>query len=147
MPMPMSRPRVSRSRRLGVLFIVSGSLYVVAFLLLIVVSERFLARVGRTPTLVSAAVAYALIVLALGAHTLRVRPAPFSVRRWVIQYFVLVQALFWLLGFVLAATFAYGLLWAAFGSLSGFFLMLWLVPAVGRWRWRGGGAREGGGQG
>ena len=145
--MRMPRPRVSRSRRLGVLLIVGGYLYLVAFVLLIRVGERFLARVGRTPTLVSAAVAYAIIVLALGAHALRVRPAPFSVRRWVVQYFVLVQALFWLLGFVLAATFAYGLLWAAFGSVVGFILMLWLVPHMERWRWRRGDAREGGGQG
>jgi hypothetical protein len=143
----MSRPRVSRPRLLGVLFIVGGYLYLVAFLLLIRVGERLLARVGRTPTLVSAAVAYALIVLALGAHVLRVRPAPFSLRRWVVQYFVLVLALFPLLGFVLAATLAYGLLWAAFGSCVGFFLMLWLVPHVMLWRRRGGSAREGGGQG
>ena len=75
--MSMPGPRGSRSRRLGaLLFVVGGSLYVVAFQLLIVVGERFLVRVGRTPALVSTAMAYALIVLALGAHALRVRPAP-----------------------------------------------------------------------
>ena len=104
MPRAGPRPRVSRARRLSSLLIVSSaSLYVVAVLLLLRVGERFLARVGRTPTLGIAAVAYAIIVLAQGAHTLRVRPAPFSLRRWVVQYFVLVVALFPVLGFVLAA--------------------------------------------
>ena len=142
----MPRPRVSRSRRLGMLLIVGGYLYLMAFLLVIMVSERFLARVGRTPTLVSAAVADALIVLPLGAQTLRLRPAPYSLRRWVRQYLVLMVALFWLLGYVLAATFAYGILWAALASFFGFVLMLVLVPYVARWRRGGWGVREGGGQ-
>jgi hypothetical protein len=137
-----------RSRRLGVLLVVVGGfLYVVAVLLLIVVGPRFLARVGRTPTLVSAAVADAVIVLALGAHALRLRPAPYSLRRWVRQYFVLMGVLYPLLGFVLAATLAYDLLWAALASFFGFVLMLVLVPQVTLWRRGDGGARGGGSQG
>jgi hypothetical protein len=94
---------------------------------------------------VGAEVAYATIVLALGAHALRVHQAPFSLLRWVRQYFVLVVALFPLLGYVLAATLAYGILWAARGSFFGFVLMVMLVPNVAGWRrCEGGDAREGG---
>jgi hypothetical protein len=144
----VSLARRERARRLGALLsVVGGSLYLVALLLLLVVGPRFLARIGRTPVLVSAAVADALIVLALGAHTLRLRPAPYSLRRWVRQYFILLAALYPLLGFVLAATLAYDLLWATLASCFGFILMLVLVPNVAHWRRGGGDARQGGGQG
>ena len=139
-PVPEPGPRVSRARRLrSLLSVVGASLYPLAFLLLIVVSERFLARVGRTPALVSAAVAYALIPLALGVHALRVRPAPYSLRRWLNQLGILLLVLSPLWGYMLAATLVYGPLSAAAGSLVGFVLMLWLVSRVAIWRRRGGG--------
>jgi hypothetical protein len=143
--MPM--PRMSRPTRLGLLLLVGSYLYLVAVLLGTLWGVRYLERVGRTPTLVSAAAAYALFVLAQVAQALRVRPAPYSLWRWWLQYRLLLGVLGPLLLFVVLATFDYGLWWATLGSIGGFFLLLWLVLYVARWRRGGWGVREGGGQG
>jgi hypothetical protein len=147
MPLPGPESRVRRSRRLGVLLLVSTNLYLVALLLFVLWVVRSLARFGRTPTLALAAVAYALFVLAQIAHALLVYPPPRSLRRWMNQYVVLMMALAPLLAFVDIATFYYKLWWATLGSSVGYILMLWLVPGVAIWRRRAGGGTRTGGQG